>query len=253
MILSLFAWLNPQSGSKLKNYQSNKSNSAQESGVSSGAPKLEVGSNKIVGVPMNLSGKSSTYQGKQSTNVVNIASSNRVSKGNPWLAIIIAMALTAYLLFVLFSWVSQEPIFVKEMFSLKFGLEHDLVPRFLEAKSDGRYVTAKLLTFYLSYPLVIILSFLIYQWLVTSLHRFGSYCAKVQYVTPEFRLRGVAFAADIAPVFGIMSSLWALMNKGGDDEYVRWVMCGPSFLGMTAYAMATIYLHWMPGSEVKNG
>lgn len=253
MILTLFAWLNPQTGNKLRNNQSNQSAFSKGIGNSSAGPKPEVGGNKNLGVPMRLFGKESPLQGKQSINVANITSSSRANKGNPWLAIIIAFALTAYLLFALFSWVSQEHIFQKEMFSLQFGIEHELVPRFLKAKSDGRYVTAKLLTFYLSYPLVIILSYLIYQWLVTSLHRFGGYCAKVNYVTPEFRLRGVAFAADIAPVFGIMSSLWALMNKGGDDEYVRWVMCGPSFLGMTAYAMATIYLHWMPASEVKNG
>jgi hypothetical protein len=253
MILSLFAWLNPHKGSVLRNNQSNKSSTSKELGVSSGGPKPEIGRNKSVGVAMSFFGKESPLQGKQSITVANADSSSRVSKGNPWLAIIIALSLTAYLVFALFSWVSQEHIFQREMFSLQFGIEHEMLPRFIELKSDGRYVTAKLLTFYLSYPLVIILSYLIYQWLVTSLHRFGSYCAKVNYVTPEFRLRGVAFAADIAPVFGIMSSLWALMNKGGDDEYVRWVMCGPSFLGMTAYAMATIYLHLMPAAEVKNG
>jgi len=223
MLLNLFSWLSPYP-------RSNKVNDEISS-----KPK----------VPVNNTVKPAQNKAKQMLNTT--SNSTHLAKGNPWLAVFIALLITSYLLFLLFSWISQETIFQLKMFNLNLSFAENWLPKIINQATDTRFVSAKLLTFYLSYPLVFILVYLVYQWVVTSLHWLGCYSAKLKYVTPEIRLKGVAFTAEIAPVFGLMSSLWALMNKGGgDSEYVRWVMCGPSFLGMAAYAMALVYLHWVP-------
>ncbi|WP_435276286.1 hypothetical protein ACMAZF_04570 [Psychrobium sp. nBUS_13] len=247
MLLSLFSWLSPYAGRARSNAPPN-TNTQPAGAVASptisvpvkpGAPARAIISSSATGENMNT--VSNQIKTASST-----SNETKTIKGNPWLAIIIALIATAYLLLLLFAWVAQESVFKNGMFSMPYPEIYQIFPSIIEQPNNGRFVTAKLLTFYLSYPLVVILTYLVYQYLVTALHWFGCYCAKLKYITPNHRLYGVAFVAEIAPVFGLMSSLWALMNKGGDAEYVRWVMCRPSFLGMACYAMALIYLHWAP-------
>ncbi|MFY8325413.1 hypothetical protein [Pseudoalteromonas sp. ZZD1] len=167
-----------------------------------------------------------------------------------WLAYAVALITVGYGYLVLFSWVSYESAFYNEMFKLPVSQLSPFLPSEIQQSSASRFVVAKLLSFYFSYPTVLIAGYLVYAYIVSGIHWFGSIAAKAPYHVPNKRMQNTAFFADIAPVFGVMSSFWALMNKGSESsEYIRWVMCGPSFLGMLCLAAALIFVHFFPHSE----
>ena len=167
-----------------------------------------------------------------------------------WLAYCIAIAAVSYGYLVLLSWVSYEKAFYQTMFKLPVSELSAILPSTIAQSSPTRFVVAKLLSFYFSYPTVMIAGYLVYAYIVSSVHWFGSIAAKKTYQVPNNRMKNVAFFADIAPVFGVMSSFWALMNKGSESpEYIRWIMCGPSFLGMLCLAAALLFVHFFPHSK----
>jgi hypothetical protein len=171
-------------------------------------------------------------------------------KGRIWPAYLIALLLTLMLVLILFAWLSQEAVFAEQLFLLQLPWQpHWAGPWFTDPR-PARQVFAKLLTFGLSWPLLLMIITLHYFYWITALHWFGSWCADLSYVTPAARLRHIAYMADVAPLFGLMSSLYAFVQKGSEaQDYIRWLMAGPSLMGMATMALAITFLHLMPQQE----
>jgi hypothetical protein len=232
--LNPIAWLAPRKASSGVSESSNKSNDTWQS------------SNNV-------------EPATQTIRVNKSAANNTVGIGG--LAPVLVLMLMIYGLAMLFIWVAEEPVFY-HYYHVDLDDFHwliDYLPRGIsDFNPDMRYVMAKISTLVFSYPLLIMVVYLVYQILLTTLYVAGCSVNRNVYAMPISKIQRVQLITQIAPACGILSSMWALMNKGDSlSQQTIYIMAGPSFLGVLCFIFALVYLNWVNESKrikvVTNG
>lgn len=240
--------------------QSNSSSSKSKSGGGNGIGQLlsskgteilpAISSNPIKPIPIVPQAKLLN----QSTDM-NFRNENNdtlsIGAGSPWLAYLLTFLAVFYITFIVFIWVGQEEVFQEEygkvpsMFISK--MVSKIIPDIVYQKSTSRFIVAKILCLYFSFPLVFMIEYLSFMYLLTVLHWFGCFCNRSQYLLPKSRLSTIVFITELAPSLGILSSCWGLMSRDSTTEqYSKFVTLGPTFVGIICLILGLIYLNIVP-------
>jgi len=174
-----------------------------------------------------------------------------IGAGSPWLAYLLSFLAVLYIALLVLVWVGQEKVFQKEYGKVPKALMSqtvsEILPDIIYQKKPSRFIVAKILCIYYSYPLIIMVVYLLYIYCLTALHWLGCICNRVQYLLPKSRLSTIVFVTELAPSFGILSSCWGLMSRGSTTaQYSKFVTLGPTYIGIFCLLLGLIYLNIVP-------